>query len=117
MALKAFSGLADVTPASGDKVMIQDATTGVLQFATVGDAATADPAAITTGALTITYTTDDPAITANGATTVADGDTPTVQELLELCVELNALVVTLKADVTAVRTSLVALLAETAFVR
>lgn len=40
--------------------------------------------------VTITYTTGDPTITANGAVTIADGATPTVDELLELCVELNA---------------------------
>ena len=38
--------------------------------------------------LTITYTTNDPSITANGATTVADGSAATVAELLELVEEL-----------------------------
>jgi hypothetical protein len=41
-------------------------------------------------AVTVTYTTGDPSITPNGAVTVADGATPTVDELLELFVELNA---------------------------
>ena len=40
--------------------------------------------------LTITYTTGDPSITANGALTVADGSTPTVDELLEAVEELTA---------------------------
>jgi hypothetical protein len=38
----------------------------------------------------VTYTTNDPSITANQAITVADGSTPTVAELLEFCEELKA---------------------------
>jgi hypothetical protein len=41
-------------------------------------------------AITITYTTGDPSITPDGAVTIADGATPTVDELLEAVVELNA---------------------------
>ena len=37
----------------------------------------------------ITYTTNDPSITPNGAITIADGSSPTVAELLEFCVELK----------------------------
>jgi len=40
--------------------------------------------------LAITYTGNDPSITPDGAVTVADGSTPTVSELLELCEELTA---------------------------
>jgi len=40
--------------------------------------------------LAITYTGNDPSITANGALTIADGSTPTVAELLEFCEELKA---------------------------
>lgn len=43
----------------------------------------------------ITYTTGDPSITPNSAITIADGGTPTVDELLEFCVELNAKVSTI----------------------
>lgn len=38
--------------------------------------------------LTITYSANDPSITADGAVTVADGSVPTVAELLELTEEL-----------------------------
>jgi hypothetical protein len=51
--------------------------------------ATRTHAAPTAAAITPTYTTDDPSITPDGAVTIADGDTPTVNELLEFCVELN----------------------------
>jgi len=40
--------------------------------------------------LSITYTTDDPGLTAGAALTVADGDTPTVAELLQGVHNLNA---------------------------
>lgn len=40
--------------------------------------------------ITITYTSNDPGITPNQAVTVANGSTPTVAELLELCEELIA---------------------------
>lgn len=40
--------------------------------------------------LSITYTTDDPGLTAGNALTVADGDTPTVAELLQGVHNLNA---------------------------
>jgi hypothetical protein len=53
-----------------------------------------------TGAqLSITFTTDDPAITPDGSVTIADGDTPTVNELLEYCEELNDQINNLVADV------------------
>ena len=48
-------------------------------------------------AVAITYTSNDPSIAANGAVTVADGSTPTVDELLELCEELNAKITALNA--------------------
>lgn len=38
----------------------------------------------------ITYSANDPSITPDGAVTVADGSTPTVDELLELCEEIIA---------------------------
>jgi len=40
--------------------------------------------------LSITYTTDDPGLTAGAALTVADGDTPTVAELLQGVHNINA---------------------------
>lgn len=38
----------------------------------------------------ITWTAANPNITPNGAVTIANGGTPTVLELQEFCVELNA---------------------------
>lgn len=46
---------------------------------------------------TITYTTNDPAITPDDAVTIADGSAPTNSELLELCVELKNQIETLKS--------------------
>ena len=40
--------------------------------------------------LSITYTTDDPGLTTGDALTVADGDTPTVAELLQGVHDLQA---------------------------
>lgn len=37
-----------------------------------------------------TYSSNDPSITPDGTITVADGGTPTVDELLEFCEELSA---------------------------
>ncbi len=39
---------------------------------------------------TITYTSNDPAITPDGALTIADGSTPTVDELLHAVEELQS---------------------------
>lgn len=38
----------------------------------------------------IVYTSNDPSITPDGTTTIADGSSPTVAELLELITELRA---------------------------
>lgn len=50
---------------------------------------------------TFTYTTDDPGITAGDSVTIADGDTPTVAELLEmgedLAAKVNAILAALRA--------------------
>lgn len=51
--------------------------------------------------IAITWTSNDPEITPDGAITIADGDTPTVDELLEFCVELNAAVAALDTKVNA----------------
>lgn len=67
----------------------------------------ADTAAISTGTLTVTYTSGS-APTANDALTVADSTTPTVVELLEYCAELHNLITELKTDITNVRTTLLA---------
>lgn len=46
--------------------------------------------------VTVTYTASNPNITPNGAVTIANGGTPTVAELLEFCVELNAKIAALQ---------------------
>jgi len=40
--------------------------------------------------IAVTWSTGNPSITPNSAVTIADGATPTVAELQEFCVELNA---------------------------
>lgn len=40
--------------------------------------------------IAVTYSSNDPSITADDAITIANGSTPTVAELLEFCEELNA---------------------------
>lgn len=52
--------------------------------------------------IAITYTTGDPSITPDGAITIANGATPTVDELLEFCVELNAAIAALDTKIAAV---------------
>ena len=111
MALRVFAGLADVTPASGDKIVVEDATTGNLQYATVGDAATADPDAMTAQALT-----DNSGGTA-ADTIAAIGGTYSQSEVANAVASLADEVNKLRTDVVSIRTQLVALLAETAFVR
>lgn len=39
--------------------------------------------------ITLVYTSNDPNITPDGTVTIADGSTPTVDELLEYCEELE----------------------------
>ena len=46
--------------------------------------------------IAVTYTTADPGITPDGAITIANGGTPTVSELLQFCVELNAKIAALQ---------------------
>lgn len=54
----------------------------------------------------ITYTTDNPSITANGAVTIADGDSPTAAAMWEFCVELKDQFQKLRADLLSVHTAL-----------
>lgn len=89
----------DIDLASGKVFKVGGTQVVGAQAATV-----AAPAAQTQTAVTVTYTANTPAAAANGALTIADGDTPTVAELLEYCRELHAQLVLVKADVAAVRT-------------
>jgi hypothetical protein len=63
---------------------------GELEIASGGTVTNAGTQAALVADIIITYTTGDPSITPNGAVTVADGATPTVDELLELAEELIA---------------------------
>jgi hypothetical protein len=71
----------------------------------------AAPAAQTSGLVAVTYTTDDPAVTADGTLVVADGDAVTIAENYEGFEELNDQNGKLVADMTAIRTALAAAIA------
>jgi hypothetical protein len=75
-------------------------------------AALAAPAAQTSGAIAITWTTDDPGITPDGTLTVADGDAVTIAENYIGFEELNDQNSKLVADITAIRTALAAAIAD-----
>lgn len=76
-------------------------TTHVSALEVDGDPVAAGTQVSNIAEVVITYTTGDPSITPNGAVTIADGATPTVDELLELCEELlanqNAIIAALEA--------------------
>jgi hypothetical protein len=64
------------------------------------------PSAITAAPVVITYTTDDPSVTADQAITIADGDAVTEPENLEFSEELVQRIATAVTDATSVRTAL-----------
>ena len=66
----------------------------------------ASPASQTSASITLTYTTDDPGITADGSITIADGDSVTAAEQIESMDEIITQVNALVADVTAIRSAL-----------
>lgn len=49
--------------------------------------------------IAVTWTTANPNITPDGAITIANGGTPTVAELQQFCVELNAKIAALSAKI------------------
>lgn len=63
---------------------------GELRMASGGTLTAAGTQASAISDIAITYSSNDPSITPNGAVTVTDGSTPTVGELLELCEEIIA---------------------------
>lgn len=63
---------------------------GELQIASGGSITAAGSQAAVIADIAITYSSNDPSITPNGAVTVADGSAATVAELLELCEEIIA---------------------------
>lgn len=63
---------------------------GELRMASGGSITAAGTQATVLADIAITWSSNGPDITPNDAVTIADGDTPTVVELQELCVEINA---------------------------
>lgn len=63
---------------------------GELRIASGGSITAAGTQATVLADVAITWSSNGPSITPNNAVTIADGDTPTVVELQELCVEINA---------------------------
>lgn len=72
--------------------------------------AVSDPAALTSGQLTLTYTTDNPNYTPDGSVVIADGDTITAAEQLNLTEEMVDQSNKLAADIAAVHAALTTLL-------
>lgn len=70
------------------------------------------PASLTSasGAVTLTYTSNNPAITADGAVVIANGASVTQAENHHSLVELDTKAAALRADVSALRTAVVALI-------
>lgn len=63
---------------------------GELQIASGGSITAAGTQASVLADVAITWSSNDPSITPNSAVTIANGSTPTVAELQELAVEINA---------------------------
>lgn len=75
------------------------------------------PATLTSasGAVTITYTTDNPNITANGAVVIADGDNVSDANNLESLVELDVRAAAMYTDLSALRTAVTSLISGNVF--
>lgn len=86
----------------------QDGVVNAVEAVLLGglDGNIADIAAVTGVALTITYTTDDPSITADGSVTIVDGDIPTDAEELEMMEEMVAEVNASIVDYALLRTKI-----------
>lgn len=81
-------GLDDITVS--DTLTV--AATGEIDVLAGGRMLAAGTQASHQAALAITYSSNDPSITPNGAVTIADGSAPTVSELLECVEELSAMI-------------------------
>jgi hypothetical protein len=81
----------DLVTADFDKLAGVTATaTEINLLASAGAAVASGTQAAVITDIAITYTSNDPTITPNGAVTIADGSAATVAELLELAEELIA---------------------------
>lgn len=91
---------------SQDRATLVDTARAVILAGLSGVTA---PSALTaqSGGVTVTYTTDNPNIVADGSVTIADGDIPaaSLPALLEWAVELNAVAATMYTDISALRTA------------
>lgn len=72
----------------GGKLTVE--STGELAIAAGGKLTAAGSQASAIGDIAVTYSSNDPEITPDGAITVADGSGATAAELLEFCEELRA---------------------------
>lgn len=90
-----MSSTAKVHHPDADTLVVESG--GELRIAAGGKLTAAGTQAAAVEAVDVTYTTGDPSITPNGAVTIADGATPTVDELLEYCEELNAKLTAIQA--------------------
>lgn len=87
---------------TNDKTALKDLAQAVVL---AGLSGVSDASAITSAALTLTYTTDNPAYTPDGALTVADGDSLTNAEQYQLLEEMERSVEAMIVDITAIRTA------------
>ncbi len=91
---------------SADAEVLATLAAQLLDRGLVAVASVSAPASQTSAPVTVTYTTDDPGVTANGAQTIADGDAVTIAEQHETVEEIRSQIAALVADMTAMRTAL-----------
>lgn len=93
---------------SSDKATLIDTARAVVLAGLGGVTA---PAALTaaSGAVTVTYTTDNPNIVADGSVVIADGDNVSSANNLESLVELDVVAAAMYTDINALRTAVNAL--------
>ena len=91
---------------SNDSEVLKELKSQLMDSGFVALTSIAAPAAQTSSAVTVTYTTDDPGVTANNAQTIADGDAVTIAEQHETIEEIRSQIAALVADMTAMRTAL-----------
>lgn len=92
----------DLVAADLSKLADVDATAAEIDaLSGVGAAVASGTQVANIASIAITYSSNDPSITANGAVTVADGSSASAAELLELCEEIianqNAIIAALEA--------------------
>ncbi len=91
---------------STDPAVLAQLKSDLLDSGFVAVQAVVAPVAVTGVVVTVTYTTDDPAVTASNAQTIADGDAVSIAEQHETIEELRSQAAALVIDNAAVRTAL-----------